>query len=114
MRVERRDGYVLVLSRWVVAPGASATTFGRFIFMRHDAVGDERLLRHELVHVAQYRADGFVRFLARYLVAYLRWRLRRYPHWAAYRRIPYEIEADWHARRASTNPSAPEAMRVDP
>jgi hypothetical protein len=29
----------------------------------------------------------------------VRWRLRGYPHWAAYRRIPQEIEAEWIARR---------------
>ena len=39
-------------------------------------------------------------FGVQYLGAYARWRLRRYPHWAAYRRIPLEIEADWEARAA--------------
>ena len=97
MRIERRDGAVLVISRFA-APGASATTLGRFIFMRERAVGSERLLRHELVHVRQWAALGVPRFGRRYLGAYVRWRLRRYPHWAAYRRIPLEIEAEWEAR----------------
>ncbi len=98
MRIERRDGAVLVISRWA-APGASATTLGRFVFVREAASGSERLLRHELEHVAQWRRLGVAGFGRRYLGAYLRWRLRRYPHWAAYRRIPLEIEADWEARR---------------
>ena len=97
MRVERLDGAVLVISRWA-APGARATTLGRFVFVREEAVGSPRLLRHELVHVRQWRRLGLAGFSVRYLGAYLRWRGRRYPHWAAYRRIPLEIEADWEAR----------------
>jgi hypothetical protein len=99
VRIERRSGAVLVLSRFA-APGAAATTLGRFIFMRESAAGSERLLRHELVHVRQWRRFGVAGFGVRYLGAYLRWRLRRYPHWAAYRRIPMEIEAEWEARSA--------------
>jgi hypothetical protein len=97
VRIERRDGAILVISRWA-APGASATTLGRFIFVREASVGSERLLRHELVHVGQWRRLGVIGFSVRYLATYLGWRLRRYPHWAAYRRIPLEIEADWEAR----------------
>lgn len=107
MRFERRDGAVLVVSR-LVAPGAAATTLGRFVFVRPEALDSARLLRHELVHVRQWRRHGVAGFLRRYLGAYLRWRLRRYPHWAAYRRIPLEIEADWSAR-AQEALSPPEA-----
>ena len=67
--------------------------------VRRRNAGDERLLRHELVHVRQWRELGTTRFLVRYLGAYLRWRLRGYGHWAAYRRIPLEVEADWESRR---------------
>ena len=96
MRVERRDGYVLLIGP--AAPGASATTIGRFILVRPEAVGDEHLLRHELEHVRQYRERGLAGFLTRYLADYVRWRARGYGHWAAYRRIPFEIEAEWRAR----------------
>jgi Domain of unknown function (DUF4157) len=99
MRVERRDGAVLVISRWT-APGAAAITLGRFVFIRERSMGSSRLLRHELVHVRQWRRLGVAGFGVRYLRAYLGWRARRYPHWAAYRRIPLEIEADWEARGA--------------
>ena len=97
-RLERRDGWLL----WVggpVAPGASAMTFGPVVVVRRGHEGSERLLRHELEHVAQYRRHGVAGFLARYLRDYLRWRLRGYGHWAAYRRIPLEVEADWESRR---------------
>jgi len=97
VRIERREGAVVVLSRWA-APGADATTLGRFIFVRTSAARSECLLRHELVHVRQWRRFGVAGFGVRYLGAYACWRLRRYPHWAAYRRIPLEIEADWEAR----------------
>jgi hypothetical protein len=106
MRVERRDGAVFVISR-LVAPGAAATTLGRFVLMRPEAAGSQRLRRHELVHVRQWRALGVVGFLGRYLRAYLGWRARRYPHWAAYRRIPLEIEAEWEARRTQQPLSGP-------
>ena len=98
MRIERRDGALLVISRFA-APGANATTLGRFVFVRERALGSERLLRHELVHVRQWHRLGIVGFLVRYLGTYFRWRVRRYPHKAAYRRIPLEIEADWESRR---------------
>jgi hypothetical protein len=98
MRIERRPGCLLVVG--LAAPGASATTVGQVIFIRADAVDDEHLLRHELEHVRQWREHGAFGFLVRYLAPYARWRLRGYRHWGAYRRIPFEIEAEWLARRA--------------
>jgi hypothetical protein len=98
VRIERRAGCWLVVG--LAAPGASATTIGPVIFIRADAVDDEHLQRHELEHVRQWRENGVLGFLARYLGPYLRWRGRGYPHWGAYRRIPFEIEAEWTARRA--------------
>jgi uncharacterized protein DUF4157 len=89
--------------RWVggpVPPGADAITIGPVVSVRRAASGDERLLRHELEHVRQWRALGPAGFLRRYVGAYLHWRLRGYGHWAAYRRIPLEVEAEWAARRA--------------
>jgi hypothetical protein len=88
--------------RWIdgpVPPGSSAITIGALISIRADKAGSERLLRHELVHVRQWRDLGVVSFLVRYVGAYLHWRLRGHSHWAAYRRIPLEVEAEWLARR---------------
>ena len=98
MELERREGWW----RWVggpVPPGAAAITLGRLVIVRRRAAGDPHLLRHELVHVEQWRRLGVVGFLARYLWAYLRWRLRGHGHRAAYLRIPLEVEAEWRARR---------------
>src|SRR5688572_29130054 len=103
MGIERRDGYWL----WdggPVSPGMAGTTIGSLVLIKRRAVGDARLLRHELVHVRQYRERGIPRFLVTYFGSYLRWRLRRHPHWAAYRRIPFEAEAEWLARRPDLAP----------
>jgi hypothetical protein len=85
-------------------------TLGRLVLIRPEAVGRELLIRHELVHVRQWRERGVVGFLARYLAAYLRWRLLGYGHWAAYRRISLEVEADWEARRSFVD----DARSADP
>jgi hypothetical protein len=103
VRLERHDGYWLLVGP--AAPGATATTLGPLILMRPRGVGNARLLRHELEHVRQWREQGVLGFLRRYLGAYLRWRLRGYPHWGAYRRIPQEVEAEWIARRAAVGAS---------
>ena len=89
-----------MISSWLVAPGASATTVGSVVFIRPESLDSARLLRHEHVHVRQYRELGIVGFLRRYLADYAGWRARRYPHRAAYRRIALEVEAEWQARRA--------------
>jgi hypothetical protein len=89
---------------WVggpVPPGADAITLGPVISIRRRAAGHPRLLAHEAEHVRQWRALGVFGFLRRYLGAYLHWRARGYGHWAAYRRIPLEVEAEWVARRRS-------------
>lgn len=96
--MERRPGYRL----WVggpVPPGAAAWTLGSLVIVRRRCADRALLLAHELEHVRQWRAHGRTGFLIRYLSAYLGWRLRGYPHAAAYRRIPAEIEAEWRARR---------------
>src|SRR6478736_6579839 len=98
MPFERRDGYRL----WVGGPvprGADGITFGSLVIVRHGKEHSKYLLRHEAVHVRQWRRYGYAGFTVRYLGAYAVWRLRRKGHAGAYRRIPLEIEADWLARR---------------
>ena len=83
-----------------VPRGAAAITIGPVISVRKAYADSRYLLRHELVHVRQWRRHGVVGFSARYLGSYAVWRLRRKGHHGAYLRIPFEIEADWVARRA--------------
>jgi hypothetical protein len=81
------------------APGASATTIGRTVFVRRGLTMSPRLRRHEYEHVLQFHELGRIRFLVRYLREYLRWRVRRHRHDGSYRRISFEIRAEWRARR---------------
>jgi hypothetical protein len=93
---------------WVGGPlprGADGITLGGWVIVRRSAAVDgfDELLRHEQVHVAQFRELGVSRFLFAYVRSYLFWRLKGYEHWAAYRRIPFEVEARWIAAQ----PTAP-------
>jgi hypothetical protein len=99
MPIEQRDGYRL----WVGGPvpsGADAITLGSLVIVRAGKEHSPYLLRHEAVHVRQWRRHGVVGFVLRYAGWYLLWRLRRKGHRGAYLRIPLEIEADWVARRS--------------
>ncbi len=94
--------------------GSDAITIGPLVVVRAGKA-TPYLLRHEHVHVRQWRRHGPIGFLARYLGAYVVWRVRRKGHHGAYRRIPLEIEADWVARRSlATAPAgehAPTSVR---
>jgi hypothetical protein len=76
--------------------GASGMTMGRFVFVLDDTRrdGTSKLIAHELVHVLQYRQQGYLLFSIRYLWHYgrgmVRYRLR---HRVAYRNIPVEAAA---------------------
>ena len=112
LRLERRDGYPL----WVGGPvprGTVGITLGSLVIVRDGCVS-ERLLRHELVHVRQWRRHGVVGFGARYLGHYLLWRLRRKGHHGAYLRIPMEIEAEWVARRSLATAVRDDLHGADP
>jgi hypothetical protein len=98
LRIERREGYTLLVGG-PVPRGAAAITIRSVISIRERCLEDDHLLRHELVHVRQWRELGIVRFGAMYLASYVRSRWEGYGHWAAYRRIPLEIEAEWEATR---------------
>lgn len=80
----------------LVPPGSTAWTLGRLVLLRSHAWGTDRrdrLVAHELVHVAQFCEQGRLRFLADYVAAYLAGRRRGLGHWAAYREIGAEVEA---------------------
>ena len=79
--------------------GADGITLPGLVIVR-DGKASPYLLRHELVHVRQWRRYGVLGFSVRYVGSYAVWRLRRKGHDGAYRRIPMEIEADWVARRS--------------
>ena len=95
--VRIRVGFPPVISL-ILAENVVAITFGRNIWIHPRVV--ERvpdflnpILRHELAHVAQYKRDGMLRFLGRYLFEYFRGRFRGLGHQQSYASISYEIEA---------------------
>lgn len=103
MGLRRHDGWW----EWPsgpVPPGAAAITLGPLVVVRRGVELSGRLLHHELVHVEQWRRLGAVGFLSAYLRPYLRHRLSGWPHWASYRRVPLEVEAEWVARRSKGSP----------
>jgi hypothetical protein len=72
-----------------------AITLGRRIWIA-DHVRDEdfaSLVRHEMVHVRQMARLGLVRFLWRYILEYIRNRLRGLSHDDAYLAVSFEVEA---------------------
>jgi hypothetical protein len=102
---------------WLGGPtprGSAGITLGRLVIVSPHAVERDDLaglLTHEFAHVRQWRELGTVRFAWRYLSSYARWRIRGYGHWAAYRRIPLEIEARWATRSDRWDVSA--LLRAD-
>ncbi|MEZ5216500.1 MAG: hypothetical protein R2705_08175 [Ilumatobacteraceae bacterium] len=98
MKLERRDGYWLLVGG-PVPRGADGITLGPLVVVRSGRERSELLLRHEEVHVEQWRRLGWVRFYGRYLLSYLAGRLHRRGHRGAYLQIPFEVEADWISRR---------------
>ena len=75
--------------------GVVAITLGRRVYVAAGVASHqiERILRHELVHVAQVNRLGLPRFLYRYLTEFVRhWRATRSVS-RAYMLISFEIEA---------------------
>lgn len=82
-------------------------TFGRHIFIKPNLITRDfenknklslELVAHEIVHVLQYKKEGFIKFFYKYLTSY--WRnLQTKKNWnadsrhEAYRDIPFEREA---------------------
>ncbi len=71
------------LARWALPRKYVAVTLSEHVFTRLERL-DESVLRHEEVHVQQWKRLGLVRFSLRYLWFYV-----RYGYW----RNPFEVEA---------------------
>jgi hypothetical protein len=89
--IDRERARIVVVP--VLTPGVAGMTLGRWVLLRRGHEHDAGLLAHELVHVRQWRELGAVRFLWRYLSAYVRGRLHGLGHRDAYTAIPFEREA---------------------
>jgi hypothetical protein len=82
--------------------GISAMTLPNRIYVDPVAMtarqGQGILLVHELIHVRQWGELGVIRFIWRYLTAYISGRMRGRDHRSAYLAIPLEVEARAAAR----------------
>ena len=81
-----------------MARNVVAITLGRRIYVLPSYVQRSqaevtRLIRHELAHVRQVERLGLVRFLARYVVEFVRHLRRTRSFDAAYHAISFEVEA---------------------
>ena len=77
---------------------ASGVTLGDEVYLRAEYFDTHRrvpldLVAHEVAHIAQFRRDGTVPFLSRYLYHYARGIARGMSDRRAYRAIDYEREA---------------------
>ena len=81
--------------RLFLARDVIAITLGHRIYLRKQLAGlsYERLIRHELAHVAQVDRLGLFVFLWRYIAEFARNWLRLRSTAAAYAAISFEIEA---------------------
>lgn len=89
---------------------ASAITLGRKVYIRREFFDDDGhipldLVAHEVAHVAQFLRDGVLTFLYYYLRDYARGLLSGLSDSAAYRAIPYEVEARRVADALSVSPA---------
>lgn len=72
---------------------------GYAVQIRHSALGDRRVLRHELRHVAQFeKSQGLNRFLEEYLAQMVQ---------HSYRDAPLEVDARRHEGRLKVTVQAP-------
>jgi hypothetical protein len=99
--VQVRSAPALMRGLW--GRDISAMTLGKTIFLDPDLMAAAQhlpglLLVHELVHVRQWDELGVIRFLWRYLSAYVGGRMKGLGHRAAYLAIPLEVEAQVAAR----------------
>ncbi len=86
--------------KWVLLLGARAITIGQHIFYERSGNHISTTLRdHEMEHTRQYKKYGLLGFLVLYCYWYLVWRLKGLPHWEAYEKIPFEVEAREAERR---------------
>jgi hypothetical protein len=63
-----------------------------FIFFREKNPSED-LVRHEEIHLMQYKKDGAIKFYSSYIYQYIKNLIRYKNHNDAYRNISYEVEA---------------------
>ncbi len=89
--VLKENSWLAGIAAWKLGSNAVAMVLGKTIHLHNiskvDFLQNQRLLRHELCHVQQYRLHGFIWFLVQYL-------------WESIRRGYYNNKFEVEARKA--------------
>lgn len=80
----------IIRNKLLPFPGYKAINLFGVLFVRGNAVIDEKTIRHESIHTAQMREMLYVFF---YLFYFLEWLVRLFMKGNAYRNISFEREA---------------------
>lgn len=92
----RRETTIIKVPSYMAAWPRDGISFPGIVAVSDQRVlaGEDTLLWHEMVHQHQYRRDGAVPFMARYVLDWHRGLLRGCRHETAYEAIGYELETD--------------------
>lgn len=84
----KEQAFVARMAALKLNANSVAIVFGRTIYLygttRMDLLSNECWLRHEVKHVLQWKKEGYILFLLKYLLYSLRY---------GYKKNPYELEA---------------------
>lgn len=72
----KEQSWVAKLAAWNLRSKNMAIVFGNTIHLhgtsREEFIADKKWLRHELMHVLQYKQNGFARFLFKYSIEWMK------------------------------------------
>lgn len=67
----KENSFIARIAAWKLGTGSVAIVFGNTIYLhncsKENFLNNKRWLRHELCHVKQYRENGFLPFICKYL-----------------------------------------------
>jgi hypothetical protein len=73
----RENSVFAAIAAWKLKSKRAAIVFGKTVHLhnisRSQFLNDERLMRHELCHVKQYKEHGFLPFLFKYVLESIRY-----------------------------------------
>ena len=69
---------------WIKWFGYDAITFGNHVFITPEEYDNQKLLAHEQAHLDQYKREGFIKFILKYIYYHCKY---------GYYNNPFEVEA---------------------
>ena len=84
----KENSWIAKIAAWKMKSNRVAIVFGEVIHLhnisKEQFLADERLVKHELCHVKQYKENGFLLFIIKYLIESIK---------KGYYNNKYEVEA---------------------